>query len=501
MSLKTTLKEQWPEILSTQTGILTLYLQWFSIDAEGIACADIAMKWGSAHYQEAVNAFWSPLWSWLLIPFLRVLGHPHACIRLLQFVLLLIALRCWRKWITNLAHPENKFTPLLRMLGGINLACYSQSVSGPDFLACIICLEFIRKLIFQNPSFIVLGFWLALLFYTRTGLLLFGLAAYSGIHIYNVATKNADDSRLKKTIKPLAALLLTAGLIFPWVQALHNKYGQWMLSSEPKYTHTYKFAGGVEHSWKECGLVAPPDGFSTFAWTDITESTNNFRQFIHQNNKSYTAIISYNTLKTMRLLIINAGGGIIAAFMLWRLRKGLAEEVINRFYLSLALAALYTGGIILFPVEEGSMWPLFMILSGLIVCLPGTLLPIKNRFIYGIVLSLILLANSAVNLLERKGLPEHKLAKTTAGIIPKGAHIASFRTGQTWALSFFNRYRDYGGIQHHADSNLQLALDSLDIRYVIVPSADLLQTKKRLEKIKLRQLPIAAGSWYVLKIN
>ena len=97
MSLKTTLKEQWPEILSTLTGILTLYLQWFSIDAEGIACADIAMKWGSAHYQEAVNAFWSPLWSWLLIPFLRVLGHPHACIRLLQFVLLLIALRCWRK--------------------------------------------------------------------------------------------------------------------------------------------------------------------------------------------------------------------------------------------------------------------------------------------------------------------------------------------------------------------------------------------------------------------
>jgi hypothetical protein len=501
MPLQTTLKEQWPEILSTLTGILTLYLQWFSIDAESIACTDIAMKWGSGHYQEAVNAFWSPLWSWLLIPFLRVLGHPHICIRLLQFVLLLIALRCWKKWIAKLAHPENKFSPLLRMLGGINLACFSQSVSGPNFLACILCLEFIRKLIFQKPSFIVLGFWLALLFYTRTGLLLFGLAAYSGIHIYQVSTKNADDSRLKKILKPLAVLLLTAGFIFPWVQALHNKYGQWMLSSEPKYTHTYKFAGGVEHSWKECGLVAPPDGFSTFAWTDITKSTNNFRQFIHQNNKSYTAIITYNVLKTIRLLIINAGGGIIAVIMLWRFRKELPEEVKLRFYFGSALSLLYTGGIIFFPLEEGDLQPVFMVLTGLIVCLPGALLPIKNRFFYGIVLSIIVLANSTVNMVVRQGYSEHKLAKTTAGIIPKGAHIASFRTGQTWAISFFNRYRDYGGIQHQADSNLQSALDSFDIRYVIVPSADLLQTKKRLEKTKLRQLPIAAGSWYVLKIN
>jgi hypothetical protein len=502
MPMQSKIKEHLPEILCSLFGILVMYWQWFAINPDGISYTDIGMKWGSAHYKEAVNAYWSPLWSWLLIPVMRVIGHPHVSIRLLQFILLLIGLRCWKKWVNNIIHQENKSGALMRFIGGINLAYYSQAISGPDFLACILVIEFSRKLIFQKPSFLILGFWLALFYYTKIYLLYWGLGAVVITHVYRTFFNKEKIFTLKTILKLFASICIAAILISPWVKALQQKYNKWMLGSSKHYNSVYLFAGGIEQCWKEFGLLEPPDAFSTFVWTDITRRTDDFRPLIQQKNKSFTAIFSYNLLKTFRLLAINACAGFIALYFLGRLRKDFSKDQKDRILLSLALAVLYMGGYLLFSSEHRYLWPAFMVLTSLAVCLPIQLFPVKNRSLHAIILCCITLPHSIIRSFdERHGIKEHKLACSVQSLIPKGAHIASWRTGQTWFISYYNRYHDYGGIQREQNFKLAENLEKNDIRYILVPHEDLQNAEHMLYNIKFVKTPVQAGSWYVLKMN
>ena len=502
MPLQTRVKEHLPELLCTAFGLLVLYWQWFSIDADGIAYTDIAMKWGAGLYGQAVNAFWSPLWSWLLIPLLRIIGHPHISIRLLQFMLLLMGLRLWKKWVTQMAHPENQSGSLMRFIGGLNLACLSQVCSGPDFLACILTVEFCRKLIIQKPSFFTLGLWLALLYYTQMYLLFFGVLALISVWFYRFYFNKEQLFTLPSILKLAGTAILAAFIIFPWSNALHKKYKKWMMGSSQHYHSIYQFAGGTEPAWKNAGLVAPPDEHSTFLWTDITKRIGDFRSRIKQNNKGKTAILSYNLLKTLRMLAISACAGFLAILFFWRVRKKLSPEQKDRIVLHVLFAALYVGGYLLLLPEQRHLWPVFMILSGLTMCLPRPVLPIKNKYVYALALCCIILPHSIYSAFEnRQSIKEHLLAVALEPVVPKGAHIATFKTGQTWSLSFYNRYRDYGGIYNNSNKTLRADLELYDIRYILVTRNDLEQTENLLAQIGYTKRAIKAGSWYVLKLN
>jgi V8-like Glu-specific endopeptidase len=102
---------------------------------------------------------------------------------------------------------------------------------------------------------------------------------------------------------------------------------------------------------------------------------------------------------------------------------------------------------------------------------------------------------------KRHGFEEHHLAKNLETVIPKGAHIASFKTGQTWALSFYNRYRDYGGIEGEKNKKLAAEIQAYDIRFVLVPQNDLEKTETLLKGFNYLKTAVEAGTWYVLKLK
>ena len=98
----------WPFYVSLLFGILVTAWQWFAINPDGIAYSDIALKWSQGHVYYAINAYWSPFWSWLLAPFFWLGIKPLVAIHMLQLLLLFLALCDWSDDLAKRNTPHHE---------------------------------------------------------------------------------------------------------------------------------------------------------------------------------------------------------------------------------------------------------------------------------------------------------------------------------------------------------------------------------------------------------
>jgi hypothetical protein len=86
-------------VLTTAVGFVQAWSLRFTITPDGNSYLDIATAYLRGDYAHAINAYWSPLFSWLIAVCLRLLNPPGyretVLLHLLNFAGLLIALRCF----------------------------------------------------------------------------------------------------------------------------------------------------------------------------------------------------------------------------------------------------------------------------------------------------------------------------------------------------------------------------------------------------------------------
>ena len=73
-------------------GYLLLSQYQYKLSLDGISYISIAQKYLNGNYSEAINTYWSPLFSWLLVPFLGWSESPLVSVRLLGLLLGLITI-------------------------------------------------------------------------------------------------------------------------------------------------------------------------------------------------------------------------------------------------------------------------------------------------------------------------------------------------------------------------------------------------------------------------
>src|SRR5882762_11023774 len=82
--------------VATATGLLQAWANRFYIEPDGLNYLDIADAYLRQDWRNAINAHWSPLWSWLLGLFLwltsRSLFWESTLVHVLNFIVYLLAL-------------------------------------------------------------------------------------------------------------------------------------------------------------------------------------------------------------------------------------------------------------------------------------------------------------------------------------------------------------------------------------------------------------------------
>lgn len=249
------------------------FLPWYryQLNPDGISYISIAQKYHRGEFTEAINAYWSPLYSWLLAPIpLETFNVP---IRVKSLNLVLGGFILWGFWRLLQTLDIKKTYAYFLTASAIPIVWYQALLFiTPDFLLAGLIVGYLGfRLSIQNKnnswkSLLITGSFGALLYYCKTfGLTWFVIFEFA-LHLLEARHSRQYISSIKKYV---SILIITFLLILPWILTLHAKYGFWTLGKAPLYTYGM-FGPTKPLMMIESGPHIPPNATAISGWEDPT---------------------------------------------------------------------------------------------------------------------------------------------------------------------------------------------------------------------------------------
>lgn len=463
-------------VIPLSLALLAGILQYYAVFPDTIAYLDIAAQYAHGNYLEAFNMYWSPMISWLAAILLKLSIPELLAIRIINFVLLCVAVPLWYRLCELIGvKTQSWLLNAVKLTGSINMAYFSQSMLGPDFMSVFIVIVFIKELLFERRIYL-LGFLLLLMFFIKTYLFFFGFVVIMMVLFWE--NKNRPGTFVKKGV---LISLIFAPFIIVWTTIGYYKYKNIQLSTAGKYNSIARIESGFDHFWLKGGLIAPPTPNSRFAWTDISNIYGKYSN-LKSGNRNLVSIVICNFYKALRLFMFNCLPGLLAIllvfYQLFFKKKRVSKEAI---YI-VTMVVVYVGGYLFFAAEHRYLWPSFLMVSLIPLTIDfdfkGVLKPV---YIYGtfILIFVFNCTHSLVRIFDTRYNKDDKPnAFALSLVVPSGSHIASYHTKQTWIVSFYNKYRDYGGIAGENKDSLMYKLKNYNIDYIIAPDSNAKQLKQ-----------------------
>jgi hypothetical protein len=269
------------QVLYLTFAVLLLPFLRFYLDCnDTLQYISIANKYAGGSVQDALNAYWSPLLSWLLVPFIKAGMEGFFVLKYLQLLLGFAALSCTLRLLDRFpALPwigicfRFAFIPLF-----LNFALFNGT---PDLL--LLCWILVLALLFtanENKTASPAGSFSllcalcgAFLYFSKTSGLIIFLLLYLFYHLYLlIVRKQKLTGVVLSWLKGCAVFLF---IISPWVLALSKKYGTFTWSS----SGTYNFGiigpavnpdiyGELHHPFYLGKLYDLPSAGALNAWED-----------------------------------------------------------------------------------------------------------------------------------------------------------------------------------------------------------------------------------------
>lgn len=451
------------------------------INPDGVSYISIARKYLAGDIDAAINAYWSPLQSWLLAPLLGVGLPPALAARLLALALSLVLLRGAWHIARNLGLARWPAALICIALVPITLNLGMTTITA-DLLATTLVVLYLVVMtrpdgVATRRDAIIAGLLGGLAFLAKSYLLGFFLLHYLAIMLWRLRS-GVDASRRQLALAGTA--LLTCGVIAAaWTGALSLKYGRLTMGSTGAYNHALHHPVERGHPHHIDGLLRPPNATAVSAWEDPTytaihewspfESTRNLLHVlrrIHTNTREAIAVLQWYSLLSIGIIVaalLVAGG---------RLEPGPAMPVL----VLLLAAGIQPLGYLVFQITSRYLAP-----AAVSLFLLGAFLVTHNRWLGTATLRanavLALLCASfalepAQSLWRQRGTgqADHELALALDNVIPRGSRVASnTQWAQTMRIAFENGWRYFGELQPGVTAEAALfQLDRHAIDYFIV---------------------------------
>jgi hypothetical protein len=350
-------------ILFIVAYILLWPLYQYVFDVDSIGYAAVARHYLNGDLEKAVNGFWNPLHSWLVVPFIKM------------------GLKDWVAFkVTNAIFATGTLYSLHLLLNKFSLETFIKS-----------CIQYVSVIILLHYCFFeltadVLFVLLMLLYYNLVksagffsstkknlmagvvgGLLYldksYGFPFFLFNHIVIHLFLNPDKKQIiKQILTGFASFFLLA---FPWIYALHWKYGEWMIAFG-KYNAHWDF-NNVPNN--QPLFEPPPYEGSAGVWEDPWHVQKDNLQ-----SASFKAVLMQQ-VKTMLfnfqqwLLCLNEISFLAPAVLFISAVYGFFQK--NKVWAFFAIAVLtLSSGYFLLHFETRFLWPLafiFMIAAAILL--------------------------------------------------------------------------------------------------------------------------------------
>lgn len=350
----------------------------YILDSDGIAYLTIAERIAGSQYLESINGLWSPLNSWLLVPFIK---HGYdawyvsklmncffgACVLILAHCLFL------KFRLSKFVHVLCMLALPVVMVHHVYLQMYGD-VLQLVFMLCYLLLLWSENNILSYWKTILCGILITVAFYAKAYSFFFFLVQFGVTLGWFYHTKKIS---LKTVISHyLTGCAVVVILILPWTFALHKKYGIWSLTG---------FSGKLNMSWqinsgksfkKDITLLIPPSyPDSPSFWEDPYLSQENlsgpFSSVSHV--LKWTARIIHTTFSFIQCfneISFLALSVLLIAFYYFFFRKGqLSVEQDFHMQLLLLTALTLPAGYLLMHIETRYIWleTFFIMIAGAIL--------------------------------------------------------------------------------------------------------------------------------------
>ena len=453
------------------------------INPDGISYISIAQKYIQLDFSNAVNAYWGPLLSWLLIPFLILGVKPLLASKLLSITIGLVTIFQSNKLIKRF--DISGFTHYV-ILDAIvaNIVYFALTVFTPDLLFVTISLGIINILV--NPNYpkskhlgIILSFLGICLYLAKS----FGFPFFISILLivnFIIFLREKELASKKHLLKQTARILLIFIVISSvWIGALSIKYDYFTLGTAGKYNHAILNNSTLpKHPMDYQGLLNPPNKSAISVWEDISftevqdwQMNESWESCIHQ-----LKIIKVNTDKIIIFLKNTSPFSITIIllsiiYLLQKRKKALHDNIL---ILLIVILILFSGYALLL-VENRYLWLsviLLMILGAKLIDILDN--SYKLRLLSKTILICILafsFAKPPFMFIRHKRDTENYIYELN-NVISKMDIDGNIASSGNWAytlyLSYYNNWQYFGECKSREYQNIFNELKSNTIDYYFV---------------------------------
>lgn len=286
-------------------GLVLLNYYQYLIISDGISYIGIAQKYLTGNWGNAINAYWGPLLSWLMVPFLFFSSSPLESAYLVKLLNLIIGfftiigvkLLSDKFGIRNEVQIVFLFSLIPAML------IFSFHFISPDLLI-VCCLVFYLSFFFDEyysynlKNGIFCGLFGGLAFLTKSYAFVFFLFHFTIFNFY-FYLKNVPNRKvvLKNFLLGLFIFFIISGA---WIGVISDKYGYLTIGTAGGYNYELVGPESRGQATGYQGLMKPPNNSAVSAWEDpsffkmnswsVFNSWNNFK---HQLNLIWNNSITF----------------------------------------------------------------------------------------------------------------------------------------------------------------------------------------------------------------
>jgi hypothetical protein len=285
-------------------------------------------------FYESINAYWSPLYSWLLLPVTLNKDWILLYVFALTVLNMLFVLTISKRILTYF-----NIKGIMAILALCIIACYLillSSSKGPDgilvtLLLWLLYLTLDAELIINNATKIGI---LGILLYLCKAYSFYFFIFYLALRFY-ILLKNVQANRTQffKSIKKIIAIFAIGSIA--WMSLLLWKYNKVMVSSVGPYAHAIAMPGKSLHNLDSCGLLFMPNQFSKNSTDDLafTNPKTDWSPFSNlENFNRQWEIIKRNWVAWFELLSFNQKL-IFPFYFLFVLQLFFSKKKVNAFAL------------------------------------------------------------------------------------------------------------------------------------------------------------------------
>jgi hypothetical protein len=354
-------------------GLLLAPLFRDDIGLDGLAYVSIARQFADGELAAAVNGYWGPLWSWLLVPLLLLGVEPLLAASFLQVGSAVLALVALRRLADLAGMTPGVRDGMALAVSPFLLAVAHYGIFVDVLLAAFLllwCSEVLRS-DFADPAVAArAGLWGGLAVLTKVYALPFVVVHLAVVAVLSVlrarSTPGGAGRQARRVLASAALALLVVGVLFaPWVAALSASYDRFTVTKSARYNVTIAGPGSQGNPIRYAGLLAPPNPSAVSAWEDPStmpvdalgwsgggDSTDRLLDNVSSNLATFADLMNDD------LLVVTALGLAGTALVLLPLPGGRQAVPGSRFVVAGlgAAAGVYSSGYLLLFMERRYTW-------------------------------------------------------------------------------------------------------------------------------------------------